>query len=173
MASNKTYNKSVFATKIGMSRYFLESGESVTVTVLKADSCKILEIKTIEKHGYSGVKVGFKEKKKQRCNKAELGIFNALDTIPYKEIREIRVENDKLNEYSQNAELIATKMFQVGDLVDVTGVSTGKGFAGVVKRFHVKGQPATRGTHEVRRHIGSVGCRKTPGRIMKNKKNAR
>jgi large subunit ribosomal protein L3 len=85
-------------------------------------------------------------------------------------VREIRCDAKELGGDSVGAEIRVGDVFSDGDYVDVSGTSVGKGFQGVVRRFHTKGQPATRGTHEYRRHIGSVGCRKFPGRIFKNKR---
>jgi large subunit ribosomal protein L3 len=106
----------------------------------------------------------------KRVNKPEQGHFNKAEKGAFYHVKEIRCDTQSLGWNEVGKELRVGDVFQDGEFIDVTGTSIGRGFAGVVKRYHMKGQPATRGTHEDRRNIGSVGCRKSPGRIHKGKR---
>ena len=160
----------IFARKVGMTRIFTEGGESVPVTVLEVKPNVVVQVKTVEKEGYSAVQVALREQKPQRVNRALSGHFAKAKRGVFKTLREIRTaEPSTLN---AGDELKLQDQFAVGSRVDVTGVTIGKGYAGVMKRHHMKGNPMTRGTHEYRRHGGSIGCRKFPGRVFKNKRMA-
>ncbi|RMD85924.1 MAG: 50S ribosomal protein L3 [Candidatus Dadabacteria bacterium] len=167
--SSKQYREGLLARKLGMTQVFDENGECVPVTVLQAGPCVVLDIKTVDKHGYSGVQFGFIKKKQQRTNKPMMGHFAKAGKGAFRHVKEVRCNVEKLG-WEIGQEVKAPDIFVDGELVDVTGVSIGRGFSGVVRRFGVKGQPATRGTHEVRRNIGAIGCRKFPGRVLKNQK---
>jgi len=163
----------IFGKKIGCTRIFTAGGESVPVTVLECTPNVICQVKTSEKDGYSAVQVGLEAQKLQRINKAEAGHFRQAEKGAFKILRELRLDDhgqkgDKT--YSVGEQISLEGLFEPGKRVDVAGVTIGKGFAGVVKRHGMKGNPATRGTHEYRRHGGSIGCRKTPGRTFKNKR---
>ena len=170
MTTEKKYPKGLLGVKVGMTQVFTSQGESVPVTVIQTGPCYVLQV--IEKHrdGYDAVKLGFVEKKPSRVCKPEAGLFSKVGCGSFQHVQEIRCQPKELGWDSVGAEIRVSDVFKDGDYVDVSGTSVGKGFQGVVRRFHTKGQPATRGTHEYRRHIGSVGCRKFPGRIFKNKK---
>lgn len=169
MSTQKVYPEGLLGKKLGMSQIFTAAGECVPVTVVQAGPCFILEVKKQDKHGYSAVQLGFGPKKFERCTKAEAGHFRKANSGAFYHVEEMRCDIDKLGWTDPGKEIRVGEIFQDGELVDVTGTSIGRGFQGVVRRWHVKGQPATRGTHEYRRHIGAVGCRKFPGRIFKNK----
>jgi large subunit ribosomal protein L3 len=170
MSTEKTYQEGLLGRKLGMTQVFGEDGSAVAVTVLEVGPCYVLAVKDVVKDGYSAVRVGYRPKKTHRVNKADMGNFSAAARGAFSRVKEIRCDVSKLGWSELGKELKAGDVFNYGDWVDVTGTSIGRGFAGVVKRFRVAGQPATRGTHEYRRNIGSVGCRKTPGRIWKNQK---
>lgn len=170
MVSEKVSKEGLIGKKLGMTQFFTSQGECVPVTVIETGPCFILSLKTLEKDGYKAVQLGFAPKKIQRVTKAELGHFKKAEKGAFYQVQEIRCDNDKLGWSNIGQEVKATEVFADGQFVDVTGVSIGKGFAGVVKRHGMKGQPMTRGTHEVRRHVGSIGCRKFPGRVHKNKR---
>lgn len=156
--------------KLGMTQVFTEDGKAIPVTAIQVGPCYVLQVKTIENDGYSAVQLGFEPKKPQRVNRALTGHFSKAEKGAFYYVKEVRCDAEKLGWAELGKELNATDVFSQGLYVDVSGVSIGRGFAGVVKKFGVKGQPATRGTHEVRRNIGSIGCRKFPGRVFKNKK---
>jgi large subunit ribosomal protein L3 len=161
--------KGMLGEKMGMTHFYQDDGKCIPVTMVKVGPCIVLQQKTLDNDGYVAVQIGFGPQKQQRVGKALRGHFGKAAQGCFRHVQEMQVaEGKELPDVG--SELKISELFQEGDFVDVTGVSLGRGFSGVVRRYGVKGQPATRGTHEVRRHIGSVGCRKTPGRIFKNKK---
>lgn len=170
MSTEKLYPEGLLGKKLGMTQIFTEDGQCVPVTVIQAGPCYVLDVKEEQKHGYTGIQLGFEPKKPQRVNKPEMGHFARAGKGAFYHVQEIRCAAGAFGDVSLGSEVKVGDLFKNGELVDVSGVSIGRGFQGVVKRFGVKGQPMTRGTHEVRRHIGAVGCRKFPGRIFKNKK---
>jgi len=170
MTTEKKYPKGLLGVKVGMTQVFTSQGEAVPVTVIQTGPCYVLQVIEKAREGYDAVKLGFVSKKPSRVNKPETGLFSKVGSGSFQHVQEIRCQPKELGWDSVGAEIRVGDVFSDGDYVDVSGTSVGKGFQGVVRRFHTKGQPATRGTHEYRRHIGSVGCRKFPGRIFKNKK---
>lgn len=170
MSSNKQYPEGLLGKKLGMTQFIDEEGNSVPVTVVQVGPCYVLGVRSKEKNGYSGVQLGFEPKKVQRVNKPQMGNFSKAGKGAFYHVNEIRCNVEQLGWTDLGKELTVGDVFKDGELVDVTGTSIGRGFAGVVKKFRVSGQPATRGTHEYRRNIGSIGCRKSPGRVFKNRK---
>jgi large subunit ribosomal protein L3 len=168
MASKK-YPEGLVGRKLGMTQVFNAEGECIPVTIVEAGPNVILNIKGDDKDGYSAAQIGFTPKKTQRLTKAESGFFNKAAKGSFYHVQEIRCDVNTLG-WTAGKELNVNDVFSIGQLVDVTGTSIGRGFSGVVRRHGMKGQPATRGTHEVRRHMGSVGCRKFPGKIHKGKR---
>lgn len=165
--------KQIFGKKIGCTRVFSEAGESVPVTVIQCTPNVITQVKSAEKEGYSAIQVGLEGQKQQRMNKPAAGHLKVAEKGSFKILRELRLDTHGQKggtDYKIGDEIALAGLFEAGNKVDVAGVTVGKGFAGVVKRHGMKGNPATRGTHEYRRHGGSIGCRKTPGRTFKNKK---
>lgn len=165
----KKYPEGIIGRKVGMTQVFGPGGEVIPVTVIEAGPCFVLDIRSKDKNGYSAAQLGFGAKKMQRVGKAMTGHFAKVGKGTFQHVKEIRCDVEKLG-WTVGKEIKANEVFQDGELIDVTGTSIGRGFAGVVRRYKVKGQPETRGTHEVRRHIGAVGCRKFPGRIFKNQR---
>lgn len=170
MSTQKLYPEGLLGKKLGMSHIFTAEGVCVPVTVVQAGPCYVLDVKKKDLHGYSAVQLGFEPKKFQRVNKAETGHFKKAGKGAFYHVKEVRCDVDALGWGNLGQELKVAEVFQDGELVDVSGVSIGRGFQGVVKRHGMKGQPSTRGTHEVRRHVGAIGCRKFPGHIFKNKR---
>jgi large subunit ribosomal protein L3 len=170
MKNPKIYREGLIGKKLGMTHVFAEDGTCVPVTIIQAGPCYVLDVKSTEKHGYSSVQLGFEPKLGQRVNKADLGRFGKVGKGAFYHVKEVRCDAQALGWSTPGQELKVTDVFQNGELVDVSGVSIGRGYSGVVRRFNVKGQPSTRGTHETRRNIGAVGCRKFPARIFKNKR---
>lgn len=156
--------------KLGMTQIFGDDGSAIPVTVIKAGPCVVVQKKTMTHDGYDGLQLGFDEVgKANRVNKPVTGHFKKVDLAPRKFLREFRVNAEEIEANEVGGE-ISVEMFEPGEFVDVTGTSKGKGFAGVVKKYHFKGAPASRGTHEFFRHGGSIGQNMTPGRTIKGRK---
>jgi len=147
-----------------MTQIFDDRGEVIPVTVIEAGPCYITQKKTLENDGYTAVQLGFEEVKPARVNKPELGHLAKSHVPSLRYLREFRVEDH--SDLSEGQKLDAS-VFEVGDLVDVIGVSKGKGFAGVVKRHHFSGGPKTHGQSDRLRTAGAIGAGSTPGRIIK------
>jgi large subunit ribosomal protein L3 len=163
------YPEGLLGKKMGMTQIFTPEGEVIPVTVIQVGPCFVLEVRKLETHGYSAVQLGFEPKKAQRVNRAMTGHFGKAGKGAFSHIKEMRCDVQTLGWTTQGQELKVGDVFKDGEFVDVSGTSIGRGFAGVVKRFKVAGTVATRGTHEYRRHIGAIGCRKFPGHVFKNK----
>ncbi|MCC6932122.1 MAG: 50S ribosomal protein L3 [Deltaproteobacteria bacterium] len=163
----------MYGKKVGMTRIFTETGEAVPVTVLEMIPNVVFQVKTKESDGYSAIQVGIGEQKMQRVNKPTSGHVAKAKAAAPRELHEIRLDRQgrEMDCSLQVGDVLKMEgLFSVGELVDVTGISTGKGFAGVMKKHHMKGaQTNSHGTHEYFRHGGSVGNRKFPGRVFKNK----
>lgn len=157
----------LIAQKLGMSRIFDANGKHVPVTVLKVDNCQVTAVQTKERNGYTAVQLGSGTKKVKRTSKAERGHFAKAKVEPKAKVVEFRVDEKHLLEVG--AELCASH-FVVGQYVDVTGVTIGRGFQGGMKRWNFKGLRATHGVSVSHRSIGSTGMRQDPGRVFKNKK---
>jgi large subunit ribosomal protein L3 len=151
--------------KIGMTQVYDAQNVLVPVTVVEAGPCPVVQIKTILVDGYNAVQIGFSKQKSKNASKAEKNhaAKAGLEDAP-RVLSEIRLEAPSTNKVG---DVITVSTFTEGQLVDVTGVTKGKGFQGVVKRFRVAGGPATHGSMFHRR-IGSIGMRQTPGRVWKN-----
>jgi large subunit ribosomal protein L3 len=157
----------VLAQKIGMTRLFTEAGEHVPVTVLRLGNCQVVGHRTKEKNGYVALQVGAGVRKVQRTTKADRGNFAVAKVEPKRKLAEFRVDADAL--IPVGAEITADH-FLVGQYVDVTGTSTGKGWAGGMKRWNFGGLRASHGVSISHRSIGSTGGRQDPGKTFKNKK---
>ena len=157
--------------KEGMSRVFTEDGNSVPVTVVKIDSNVVTQIKKIDSEGYSSVQISTGTKKEKHLTKPEKAHLNKSNTPSAKTIKEFRIQESDLEniELGQSLEL---KMFEEGQIIDVTGTTKGKGFAGTVKRWNFATQDATHGNSLAHRKPGSIGQCQTPGRVWKGKKMA-
>jgi large subunit ribosomal protein L3 len=169
-SQSKTNLPQIIGRKLGMAQVFRPDGTCIAVTVIEAGPNQVLGLKSSSDHGYEAVRVGFSPIPGKRLSQAVKGEFIKAETPSFRFVRELRCSADILGVASVGDTVELGSMFPAGTYVDVSGTSIGKGFSGVVKRFHSKGQPMSRGTHEYRRHIGAVGCRKFPGRIFKNKK---
>ena len=155
--------------KCGMTRVFCEDGSSVPVTVLRIESNRVTQVKNIEKDGYRAVQVTAGEKKASRVNKAMAGHFAAANVIAGRGLWEFRLEDGEGEDLTAGSEL-PTSLFSDGQIVDVQGISIGKGFAGGVKRHNFRTQDATHGNSLSHRAPGSNGMCQTPGRVFKGKK---
>lgn len=163
--------RGLLGTKVGMTQIFDQIGNLIPVTVIEIAPNSILQVKTeAGKDGYNAIKVAYGDVKPQRVNRPETGVFKNVSQDPKKTVREFRVAADFVSDYSVGEE-IGVGMFAVGSKVDCTSTSKGKGFAGVIKRHHFKGaKEATHGTHEYKRHPGSIGCSAYPAHVIKGKK---
>ncbi|WGZ93782.1 MAG: 50S ribosomal protein L3 [Candidatus Thiothrix putei] len=155
--------------KVGMTRIYGEDGGSTPVTVLEIAANRISQVKTVETDGYSAIQLSTGEKKSSRVSKSEAGHFAKAGVPAGTCVRESRI--DDAAGYELGAEL-AVSMFEAGQMVDVTGMSKGKGFAGVLKRHHFAGQDRTHGNSLSHRVPGSIGQNQTPGRVFPGKKMA-
>lgn len=161
--------KGLFARKLGMTRIYDQEGNVIPVTALQVGPCTILGKRTIEKDGYSALRVGFDDANAFRLTKPELGLFKKMNLNPKKHLTEIRIDPKEAEKYEVGKELTLSQ-FKEGDVVDIQGRTKGKGFQGVVRRHHFHGYNETHGTHEYRRHPGSIGNREWPGHVWKGKK---
>jgi large subunit ribosomal protein L3 len=159
----------VIAQKVGMTRVFTDAGEHVPVTVLKLDGCQVVAHRTTETNGYTAVQLGIGRAKVKNVSKAERGRFAIAQVEPKMKLAEFRVPEDAL--IPVGAEITADH-FVVGQFVDVTGTTMGKGFAGPMKRWNFGGLRATHGVSVSHRSHGSTGGRQDPGKTFKNKKMA-
>ena len=157
----------VIAQKVGMTRVFTDAGEHVPVTVLKVDNCQVVAHRTKDKNGYTALQVGVGAAKVKNVSAAQRGHFAVAQVEPKKKVAEFRVSDDAL--IPVGAEITADH-FVAGQFVDVTGTTTGKGFAGGMKRWNFGGLRATHGVSVSHRSIGSTGGRQDPGKTFKNKK---
>lgn len=158
---------SLLGRKVGMTRIFNEDGSATPVTVLEMTPNKVSQIKTLEVDGYTAVQLVAGSKKASRVNKAQAGHFSKANTEAGSQVVESRL--DSVEEYELGSE-ICVDVFEEGQLVDVTGTSKGKGYAGVLKRYNFAGKDATHGNSINHRTPGSIGQNQTPGRVFKGKK---
>ncbi len=158
----------IIGKKIGMTQVFTGEGSLVPVTVVMAGPCTVVQAKTPARDRYAAVQLGFGEQKAQRVSKAARGHVAKAKKGPFRVLREFRIADDATLEVGQDVRV--ADVFAAGDIVDVTGVSKGKGTAGVMKRHHFSGFPGSHGTHEYFRHGGSIGNRSYPGRVFKGKR---
>jgi large subunit ribosomal protein L3 len=159
----------LIAQKVGMSRVFTEIGEHVPVTVLKVENCQVVASKTSDRDGYDAVQLGVGAAKVKNTSKALRGHFAKAKVEPKRKVAEFRVTADNLIEPGKE---LSAKHFVVGQYVDISGTSIGKGFAGAMKRHNFAGLEASHGVSISHRSHGSVGQCQDPGRIFKGKKMA-
>ena len=158
----------ILGRKLGMTQIFSAAGDSESVTVIEAGPCAVVQVKTQERDGYDAVQLGFGAVRTKRVTKPRLGHFAAHGVEPTRVLREIRLKEPVPE--AAPGKFVTCESFSAGELVDVTGISKGKGFAGVVKRHGFSGAPASHGTHEKFRHGGSIGMASTPSRVFKGMK---
>ena len=159
----------LIGTKLGMTREFLKSGQSIPVTVIKIEKGRVLDVITKDKRGYSAVKVGFFKIKNSKLTKQMKGYFAKKNTEPKKVLKEFRIENNE--QYKEGNEL-GLEIFKDKKFVDVRSKTIGKGFAGVMKRHNFAGLRASHGVSVSHRAHGSTGQNQDPGRVFKGKKMA-
>ncbi len=158
--------KSIFGRKVGMTQVFDAQGRIVPVTVVAADPCTVVQVKTPEKDGYAAIQVGLEEQKPKRLSKPVLGQFTKRNLKPHRVLREIRTGNGGSYTVGQT---FGAEVLEGVQRVDVVGVSKGKGFQGVIKRFHARGGRNTHGSM-FHRAPGSIGASSDPSRVIKGLK---
>jgi large subunit ribosomal protein L3 len=158
--------KGIIGKKIGMTQIFDESGKVIPVTVVEAGPCVVVQKKTVENDGYEAVQLGFGEAKVSRTNKPMKGHFDKADVACKKQLKEFRLDDCAAINVG---DVLKADTFEVGDMVDVSGTSKGKGFQGTIKRHNFSRLKETHGTGPVHRHVGSMGACSSPSRIFKGK----
>ena len=158
--------KAIIGRKIGMSQIFDEAGKVIPVTVIEAGPCVVVQKKNAEKDGYSAIQLGFEDVKESKLSKPEAGHLKKADVAMKKHLKEFRIEKA---EEKNVGDVVTASVFAVGDKIDVTGISKGKGFQGVVKRWNAGRGRMTHGGGPVHRHAGSMGSGTDPSRIFKGK----
>ena len=153
----------IIGRKLGMTQIFGEDGKAEAVTAIEAGPCAVIQVKTVAKEGYNAAQLGFSEAK--RLKSPQRGHLKGLGQFKY--LREFRVAD---TEAIKVGDRIDVSLFKDGDLVDITGISKGKGFAGVVKRYHFAGGPKTHGQSDRHRAPGSIGATTSPGRVFKGQR---
>jgi large subunit ribosomal protein L3 len=159
----------LIAEKIGMTQIFSEDGAQVPVTVLKVDNCSVVAVRTLEKNGYKAFQLGAKVAKTQSLTKPMRAYFAKAEVEPKVHLHEFRVDDENVMTVGQ---AVGADMFVPGQLIDVTGTTIGKGFAGAMKRHNFGGLRASHGVSISHRSHGSTGNRQDPGKVFKNKKMA-
>ncbi len=163
--------KGILGKKVGMTQVFSERGEVIPVTVIEAGPCFVAQIKTVERDGYTAVQLGFEDVKPRRLTQPQLKHLQKSNLPPLRHLRELRVPAEELTNFEEG-QRVTVDIFKEGELVDVTGTSRGKGFAGVVKRHGFRGGPKTHGQSDRHRAPGSIGACTTPGRVFKGMRMA-
>ncbi len=163
----------ILGRKVGMTQYFDEESNCIPVTVIEVGPCPVVQKKTVDsKDGYNAIQLGFMDQKRQRLTKAQLGHLDKSNAPAKRFLREIRLNAEEIQQFEVGQEVKAD-IFEAGDYVDVTGQTKGKGFTGVMKRHNFSGcATMTHGTHEFKRHGGSIGTSAYPSRVFKGKKMA-
>ncbi len=158
--------KAIIGRKVGMTQIFDETGKVIGVTVIEAGPCIVTQVKTLERDGYSAVQLGFQEVKESKLSKGELGHSKKAGVAPLKHLREFKLANA---ESMKVGDTVAADTFAIGDRVDATGTSKGKGYAGVIKRHGAHRTPMAHGGGPVHRHQGSMGANSDPSRVFPGK----
>ncbi|BED91593.1 MAG: 50S ribosomal protein L3 [Candidatus Improbicoccus pseudotrichonymphae] len=159
--------KAIIGKKVGMTHFFSDSGNFIPITVIDTSSCLVIEKKTIEKNGYNASKIGFGEVNKKRLTKPLKVFFEKNKLEPRRVLHEFKLDDCKIYDIG---ETLGPEIFSVGEKVDVTSNSKGKGWAGVIKRWNFHRLKESHGTGPVSRHGGSIGACTRPSRVFKGKK---
>jgi len=156
--------------KVGMTRIFTEEGESIPVTVLDVSNNRVAQVKTPEIDGYAAIQLAYGERRASRVTKAEAGHYAKAGIEAGSTLKEFRLDPARAAEFTAGSVVAVESVFEVGQQVDVTGTTIGKGFAGTIKRHHFGAQRATHGNSRSHRVPGSIGQAQDPGRIFPGKK---
>ncbi len=160
----------IWGTKLGMTQVFDDQARAIPVTVIKAGPCRVVQIKTEETDGYNSIQISFGETKSNRVNKPEAGHYAKAGVAPSRHLAELRVEDPSI--YKIGQEIRIADLFEAGTKADVSGISKGKGFAGVMERHNFSGQGGSHGNHKKHRAPGSIGACATPARVFKGMRMA-
>jgi large subunit ribosomal protein L3 len=164
-------NVGLIGKKLGNTQIFNADGTVARVTAILVGSCRVLGKRTLEKDGYSALILGFGEKREKLLTKAELGYFKKIGQAPVRTVREFRLTPEEVAKFEPGQVLKPSEHFKEGEKVDVQGYTRGRGFTGVMRRWNFRGSAKdTHGTHEYKRHGGSIGTNMTPGRTFLNLK---
>ena len=163
-----TMVKAILGEKLGMTQVFDDESRAIPVTVVKAGPVHVVQVKTIENDGYNAIQISYGEVKQSKVNKPTAGHFAKAGVTPGAHLVEIKVDDPA--EYEVGQEITVTELFEAGSRADVSGVSKGKGFAGVMKRHNFAGQGASHGNHKKHRAPGSIGACATPARVFRGKR---
>ncbi|MCL1819210.1 MAG: 50S ribosomal protein L3 [Oscillospiraceae bacterium] len=161
-------NKAILGRKVGMTQIYGADGAVIPCTVIKAGPCMVSQVKTAEKDGYDSIQLAFETTKESRVTKPEMGHFKKAGIGAFKEVREFRLENSQL----KTGDEVKADVFAEGDIVDVIGISKGKGYQGVIKRHGFSRTAESHGGGPVHRHQGSMGANSDPSRVFPGKKMA-
>lgn len=162
----------ILGVKAGMTQVYSANGESLAVTVINLEPTIITQVKTKENDGYQAVQVGFLDKKSKRTTKPEQGHAKKVGKVGFYHYQEFRLEDGAKMEGLTAGNVLGVEFLKIGDFVDLTAISKGKGFQGVMKRYHYAGGFKTHGASVVHRSLGSIGNRADPGRVFPGKKMA-
>ena len=160
-------NKAIIGRKLGMTQLFSKDGKVIPVTVVEAGPCPVVQVKTLERDGYSAVKLGFSQVDEKKLNKPQAGLFKKTGIAPCKVLKEFKIDGA---ESMAVGTVIECDTFAAGDKIDVSGVSKGHGFTGVIKRWNNHRLKETHGVGPVHREVGSMGANSSPSRVFKGKK---
>ena len=160
-------NKAIIGKKLGMTQLFSKDGKVIPVTVIEAGPCPVVQVKTVERDGYSAVKLGFERVEEKELNKPQAGLFKKAGVDFQKVLKEFRIDNA---ESVTVGTVFECDVFAAGDKVDISGVSKGHGFSGVIKRWNNHRLKETHGVGPVHREVGSMGANSSPSRVFKGKK---
>ena len=158
----------IMGRKLGMTQVFDDEARSIPVTVIQAGPCRVVQVKTPKTDGYAAIQIAFGEIEARKVTKPVAGHFAKADVAPARHVVEVRVEDP--SEYQVGQEITLAEVLEAGGKADVSGISKGKGFAGVMKRHNFSGQGASHGVHKVHRAPGSIGACATPSRVFKGKR---
>ena len=162
-------NKAIIGRKLGMTQLFSADGKVIPVTVIEAGPCPVVQVKTLERDGYSAVKLGFSETDEKSLNKPQAGLFKKAGVPCQKVLKEFKLDGaDAMTVGS----VVTCDVFAAGDKIDVSGVTKGHGYTGVIKRWNNHRLKDTHGVGPVHREVGSMGANSSPSRVFKGKKMA-
>jgi large subunit ribosomal protein L3 len=160
--------KAIIGEKLGMTQIFDDENRAIPVTVIKAGPVHVTQIKRPETDGYAAIQIAYREMTTNKANRAQVGHFAKAGVAPHRHVVELRVDDPDAYELGQ--EITIADVLEVGQRADATGISKGKGFAGVIKRHGFQGQGASHGVHKVHRAPGAIGACATPARVFKGKR---
>jgi large subunit ribosomal protein L3 len=160
----------IIGRKLGMTQVFTTAGALVPVTVIQAGPCTVVATRRPDREGYGALQLGFEPAKAARLSRALQGQFKKAGTGAFAVLKEFHLQGDEAP--AVGGEFVVGDVFKQGDRIQVTGISKGRGTAGVIKRHRFSGFPGSHGTHEYFRHGGSIGNRSYPGRVLKGKRMA-